>query len=66
MTGSGPPVVVTRDGDVALITLDRPQVRNAIDVETAAGICDAVTECQDLSIAQFTTLERGRLRNRHG
>jgi enoyl-CoA hydratase len=54
VTGSGPPVVVTRDGDVALITLDRPQVRNAIDVETAAGICAAVTECQDAAVIVIT------------
>jgi enoyl-CoA hydratase/carnithine racemase len=44
VTGSGPPVVVTRDGDVALITLDRPQVRNAIDVETAPAV--AVGDCR--------------------
>jgi enoyl-CoA hydratase len=46
--------VVTRDGDVALITLDRPQVRNAIDVETAAGICAAVTEGQDAAVIVIT------------
>jgi enoyl-CoA hydratase len=46
--------VVTRDGDVALITLDRPQVRNAIDVESAAAICDAVTGCQDAAVIVMT------------
>lgn len=54
MSESGPPVVITRDGDVALITLDRPQVRNAIDVETAAAICDAVTDCQDAAVIVIT------------
>ena len=59
MTGSGPPVVVTRDGDVALITLDRPQVRNAIDVEAAAGICGAVTGCQDAAVIVLTGTDPG-------
>src|SRR6201992_3548296 len=54
MTGSGPPVVTTRDGGIALITLDRPQVRNAIDVETAAAICAAVAECQDAAVIVLT------------
>jgi enoyl-CoA hydratase len=54
VTRSGPPVVVARDGDVALITLDRPQVRNAIDVESAAAICDAVAACQDAAAIVIT------------
>ena len=54
MTESGPPVVVTHDGDVALLVLDRPQVRNAIDVEMAAAICDAVTDCQDAAVIVIT------------
>ena len=50
----GPPVVVTREGDVALLVLDRPQVRNAIDVEMATAICDAVTSCQDAAVIVLT------------
>jgi enoyl-CoA hydratase len=47
MTAARPPVLVRREGAVALVVLDRPEVRNAIDVESAAAICDAVTDCQD-------------------
>jgi enoyl-CoA hydratase len=54
MTGSGPAVVVTREGDVALLTLNRPQVRNAIDVERATAICDAVTAGQDAAVIVIT------------
>jgi enoyl-CoA hydratase len=50
----GPPVVVTREGDVALLVLDRPQVRNAVDVEMATAICDAVTSCQDAAVIVLT------------
>ncbi len=33
------------DDAIAWITLDRPEVMNAISVELAAGLADAVTEC---------------------
>src|SRR6204780_703683 len=54
MTESKPPVIVRREGDVALIVLDRPEVRNAIDVEMAAAICDAVTDCQEAAVIVIT------------
>ncbi len=54
VTAARPPVVVRREGDVALIVLDRPEVRNAIDVETAAAICAAVTDCQDAAVIVLT------------
>ena len=54
MTASRPPAAVRREGDVALIVLDRPEVRNAIDVESAAAICDAVTNCQDAAVIVIT------------
>jgi enoyl-CoA hydratase len=50
----GPPVIVRREGDVALLVLDRPKVRNAIDVEMAAAICDTVTSCQDAAVIVVT------------
>lgn len=31
-----------RDGPVAVVTIDRPEVKNAIDRETASGLADAV------------------------
>jgi enoyl-CoA hydratase len=54
MTASKPPVIVRHEGDVALITLNRPEVRNAIDVESAAAICTEVTECQDVAVIVIT------------
>jgi enoyl-CoA hydratase/carnithine racemase len=30
-------VLVQRDGPVAIVTIDRPEVRNAVDGETASG-----------------------------
>ncbi len=54
MTTSGPPVVITRDGDVALLTLDRPAVRNAIDVEMATAICAGVASSQDAAVIVIT------------
>ncbi|AEG49778.1 Enoyl-CoA hydratase/isomerase [Sphingobium chlorophenolicum L-1] len=39
------PVMVTRDGAVARITLNRPTVGNAIDLKLARELNDAVTEC---------------------
>lgn len=40
-------VRVERDGAVALITLDRPNARNALNAELAGAFCAAVTACQD-------------------
>lgn len=34
-------VEVTRDGDVAIVTINRPEVRNAIDGPTATALADA-------------------------
>lgn len=36
------PVLVSRDGHVMVITLNRPQVRNAIDLNTAVALGDAL------------------------
>jgi enoyl-CoA hydratase len=40
-------VKVERQGQVVLITLNRPQARNAINVELSAGFCEAVAAAQD-------------------
>jgi enoyl-CoA hydratase len=40
-------VKVERRGQVVLITLNRPQARNAINVELSRGFCDAVAASQD-------------------
>ncbi len=42
----GEEVRVERRGEVALITLNRPEVRNAVNVAMAAGICEAMDESQ--------------------
>lgn len=37
-------VKVTHDGEVTIVTIDRPQVRNAVDPATAAALVDAFGE----------------------
>jgi len=44
---SEPTVVVERRDAVAIITLNRPAARNAVNVELAGALVDAVAECQD-------------------
>lgn len=43
MTSSDSPVRVERDGPVTTVLLDRPQSRNAVDAEMAAGLVAAFT-----------------------
>jgi enoyl-CoA hydratase len=43
-----------RDGDVALLTLNRPQARNALNVELSQAICDAVAAVQDAACIVMT------------
>jgi enoyl-CoA hydratase len=43
-----------RRGDVALITLNRPEVRNALNVVLAQAVCDAVTDAQDAAVIVIT------------
>ena len=40
-------LVDRRDDGVAMITLNRPAARNAVNVELAAALVDAVAACQD-------------------
>jgi len=42
---SANPVVVTRDGPVATITLNRPEVFNATNAELAAALAGAMSDC---------------------
>ncbi len=43
-----------RDGDVAVITLDRPQARNAMNLALAGATCDAVRASQDAAVIVIT------------
>jgi enoyl-CoA hydratase len=45
---------VERRGDVALVTLNRPQARNAINVELATGFRDAIASSQDAGCIVIT------------
>ncbi len=45
---------VERRGDVALIELQRPEARNAINAALAAAICETVTACQDAGAIVIT------------
>jgi enoyl-CoA hydratase len=47
-------VSVERVGDVALIILNRPTARNAMNVALAAASCDAVEACQDAGAIVIT------------
>ena len=40
-TGVGTSVRVERDGPVTVVTIDRPEVRNAVDRRTAQALADA-------------------------
>ena len=47
-------VRVERDGDVALIVLDRPEARNAMNVALASQTVDAINGCQDAAVIVLT------------
>jgi enoyl-CoA hydratase len=52
----GPPSLIDyeRRGDVALIELQRPEARNAVNLALATAICDAVAACQDAAAIVIT------------
>jgi enoyl-CoA hydratase len=41
------PVRVERDGDITLVTLDRPERRNALNSAAARGLADAIAGAED-------------------
>ena len=43
-------VRVERDGDVALIVLNRPEARNAMNVALASQTVEAIGRCQDAAV----------------
>jgi enoyl-CoA hydratase/carnithine racemase len=45
---------IERDGDVALITLSRPEARNAMNAALAGATCEAVRACQDAGAIVIT------------
>ena len=45
---------VERDGDVVVLTLDRPEARNAMNAALAAATCDAVRDAQDAAVIVIT------------
>jgi len=42
-----PPVRIERDGDVCIVTLSRPEVRNAVDSDTARALYEAFCAFED-------------------
>jgi enoyl-CoA hydratase len=47
-------VRIERDGDVALIVLDRPEARNAMNLALAGQTVDAISSCQDAAAIVIT------------
>lgn len=47
MTRQSSPVRIERHGDVALLVLDRPEARNAMNLALAGATVEAVVACQD-------------------
>ena len=55
------PVIVTQDGLVATITLNRPEVFNATNAELAAALADAVRDCSgDAGVRAIVVTGAGR------
>lgn len=47
-------VELQREGRVALITLNRPEARNALNAALAQAVCDAIASCQDMDAIVLT------------
>jgi enoyl-CoA hydratase len=54
-------IIVDRDGPVAILTINRPQARNAVDPETAAALYDAFCDAErdDAVLATVLTGSEG-------
>ena len=50
----GHPVIVERHGGVALVILNRPEARNAMNAGLAAATCGAMEGCQDAAVIVLT------------
>ena len=44
---SDAPILIERIGEIAVVTLNRPDARNAVNVALAKGIVDAMAACAD-------------------
>ncbi|HEX5587033.1 MAG TPA: enoyl-CoA hydratase [Acidimicrobiia bacterium] len=51
---SGALVAIERDGEIAVIVLQRPEARNAMNVELAGATCEAMRDCQDAGAIVLT------------
>ena len=49
-------VIITRDGPVTIVTIDRPERRNAVDPGTATALCDAFAAFAEDSDARVAIL----------
>ena len=49
-----PAVLIERHGDVAIITLNRPAARNAVNVDLASALVAAMADCQDAKCIVLT------------
>ncbi len=47
-------VIIERHGEVAVITLNRPEARNAVNLDMAVAICDAVADSGDAGALVIT------------
>lgn len=48
------PVTLSRDGDVAIVTLARPEKRNALDSSVASAVRTAIEEASDVRVTILT------------
>jgi enoyl-CoA hydratase len=54
VAGGSEVVRVERDGDVAVLVLDRPEARNAVNAALASALCDTVRASQDARVIVLT------------
>jgi enoyl-CoA hydratase len=54
VAGENDVVRIERDGDVAVVVLDRPEARNAVNATMASAICAAMADCEDAAVIVLT------------